>query len=106
VGIASRLPKTVHSSIIETSAGALSTDICIGAVLIPTQVKTVKTEFNRSLEALEGARARHNSGFSVYKPSKDRETLRQRNIKTADNVLRALDEDRICLSLQPVVRVH
>ena len=106
VNIASRLLKTVHSSIIETSAGALSTNICIGAVLIPTQAKTVESAFNRSLEALEWARARHNSGFSVYKPSKARETLRQRNIKTADNVLRALNEDRICLSLQPVVRVH
>ena len=105
VVIASRLLKTVHDSIIETSAGALSTNICIGAVLLPSQAKTAEKAFNYSLEALEWARARHNSGFSVFKPSQERETQRQRNVNIADEVLRALNEDRICLSLQPVVRV-
>lgn len=105
VVIASRLLKTVQGSIIETSAGALSTTVCLGAVLIPQQAKTVQAAFNHSLEALEWARARGSSGFAVFKPSQARETERQRNMAIADQVLRALKEGRMCLSLQPVVRM-
>jgi len=105
VVIASRLLKSVRGSIIETSAGALSTNVCLGAVLIPLQAKTVQHAFNCSLEALDWARAQRASGFAVFKPSQARENQRQRNRTIADDVLRSLKDDRICMSLQPVVRM-
>lgn len=105
VVIASRLLKAVQGSIIETSAGALSTTVCLGAVLVPQQANTVQQAFNCSLEALEWARARGSSGFAVFKSSQARETQRQRNMAIADQVLQALNEGRMCLSLQPVVRM-
>ena len=101
--VAARLLKAAENEAIETSAGALAATIAIGAVLVPRQADTVDDIVCRSLEALEWARAKGASGFAVYKQSEQRESRRRRNMVVADEVLKALNERRMLLALQPVV---
>ncbi len=101
--VAARLLRAAETEAVETSAGALAATIAIGAVLVPRQADCVDDVVCRSLEALEWARVKGASGFAVYKQSEQRESRRRRNMVVADEILRALNERRMMLALQPVV---
>ncbi|MCG8561934.1 MAG: GGDEF and EAL domain-containing protein [Hyphomicrobiales bacterium] len=101
--VSGRLLEAVRESVIETSAGALSSTVCLGGVLVPRQAQTVEQVFSRSLEALETAKVERRGRFVIYTPSERRESLRARNIALADEVISALNERRMVLALQAVV---
>lgn len=101
--IAERFHDSIRDSVIESSAGALSTGICQGCILLPQQADTVPLLLSRSLEALEHAKASPSNSIAVYEPSEQRESQRRKNIAMADRIIRALNERRMVLALQPIV---
>ncbi len=101
--IAQRFHDSIRDSVIESSAGALSTGICQGCVLLLQQADTVPLLLSRSLEALERAKASPSHSISLYEPCEQRESQRRKNIAMADRIIRALNERRMILALQPIV---
>lgn len=102
--ITRRFHNSIRDSVIESSAGALTASICQGYVLLPDQADTVPEILARSLEALEQAKASASYPIAVYEPNEQRESQRRKNIEMADRIVRALNERRILLALQPIVR--
>ena len=102
--VTSRLFKAVRESIIETSAGSVSMTVRLGGVLLPQQAKTVHEAFSQALDALDSARGRSGDCFVLYDDSEGRESQRKRNILIVDEVIRALNDRRMVLALQPIIR--
>ncbi|MEM7619215.1 MAG: bifunctional diguanylate cyclase/phosphodiesterase [Pseudomonadota bacterium] len=100
---ANRLIDVVRDNIIETSKGGLATSISIGAVLIPSHASTVQQVMSCALEALNHTKEVHGNSFVVYEPSETLQNWQKKNSLLADEVVRALNERRMCLALQPIV---
>ena len=100
---AERFVKAVRDQTIRTAVCQLSATISIGGVLLPDQASTVPQALGHALQALDRAKLRRHDGFTAYEPSAASESARQRNISIADEVISALEEDRMLLALQPIV---
>lgn len=101
--VASRLIRGVRESIIETSAGAVPISVRLGGILLPHQAKTVQDAFSGALDALDHARARRGDSFVQFDDSDGKVARRKRNILIVDEVVRALNDRRLTLAVQPVV---
>ena len=102
--VTKRFHDSIRDSVIESSAGALATSICQGCVLLPEQADTVPLILSRSLEALENAKTKPGQPIAAFEPCEQRETQRKDNVAMADRIIRALNERRMILALQPIVR--
>ena len=101
--ITKRFCEAIGDSVIETTAGVLTARIRQGCVILPQQADTVPLLLSRSLEALERAKTSHNHSIAMYEPCAQRESQRQTNMAMADRIIRALNERRMILALQPIV---
>jgi len=102
--VAKRMIAAVRQSLIETSAGAVSMTLRMGAVLLPRQATTVQDAFSNALDALDSAREKRGDCYRLFDSSGGRISRRTRNILIVDEVIRALNERRMMLALQPIVR--
>lgn len=102
--IARRLMAMVKDHVIETPAGAVAATISIGAVVLPDHASNAQLATGRALQALEAARENRSDHFALYQPSERRESERRRAAGIADEVVRALNDRRMVMALQPVVR--
>ena len=100
---AERFMKTVRDATVKTSACQISATISVGGVIIPDQAQTVQQAMNFALHALERAKTKRFDCFMAYEPSAGAETSRKRSITIADEVIEAIDENRMRLVLQPMV---
>ncbi len=100
---AERFMKAVRQTQIDTSACQLTATISIGGITIPDQASTVQQVFSRSLHALEAAKSQRFDSFVPFESDNDQESIRQRRITIADDIMSALDDDRMRLVLQPLV---
>ncbi len=100
---ADRFMKAVRGASIRTTACPLTATVSIGGVVVPDQASTVHHAMSCALQALDRARAKRFDCFMAYQPSPTRETVRQRSMSVADEVISALDENRMRLVLQPIV---
>jgi len=98
-----RFISAVRAETIETSACQLSATISIGGVVLPGQADSPNEALSCALQALDQAKQRRIDCFMPFEPSPTRETARQRNIAIADDIVSALDENRMHLVLQPIV---
>jgi diguanylate cyclase (GGDEF)-like protein len=100
---AERFMKAVRDTTIKTPACQISATVSIGGVVIPDQAANIHDALSHALHALDRAKQKRFDCFMAYEPSPTRETARQRNINIADEVISALDENRMRLVLQPMV---
>lgn len=100
---AERFIKAVRDQTIRTAVCQLSATISIGGVLLPDQAPTIPQALGHALHALDRAKLRRHDGFTAYEPSVAGESARKRNISIADEVIAALEENRMLLALQPIV---
>jgi diguanylate cyclase (GGDEF)-like protein len=101
--IARRLMATVRDSVIDTSVGAVATTISVGAVLLPEHAGSAQAAISRALQALDVARSSRSDRFSLYQPCERRDSERRRAVAVADEIVRALNDRRMILALQPIV---
>ncbi len=100
---AERFMNAVRQTTIRTSSCQLSATISIGGVTVPTQACNAHKAISCALQALDESRHKRFDNFVGYQSSPTRETARQRNIKIADEIMSALDDDRMQLVLQPMI---
>lgn len=100
---AERFMKAIRDTPIRTTACQLSATISIGGVLVPSQATTVQQAANAALQALDTAKLKRHDCYHAFEPSPARESARRRNITVADDVIKALDDNRMLLALQPIV---
>ena len=100
---AERFIKAVREATVETSACPLSAMISIGAVQIPDHARTAHQALSHALQAFDVAKQRRQDGYMAYEPSAARESTRRRNVTMADEILSALDQNRMLIVLQPII---
>jgi EAL domain-containing protein (putative c-di-GMP-specific phosphodiesterase class I) len=86
-----------------TAAGPMAIDIKIGGAISPRDGQDAITLFQHAEEALEEARSPGSSFFMEYRSDAARDELRKRNLTVADDVVRALNERRVVVALEPVL---
>ncbi len=101
--IARRLIATVRDSVIDTSVGAVAATISVGAVLLPEHAASAQGAIGRALQALDIARSSRSDRFNLYVPCERRDSERRRAVGIADEIVRALNDRRMILALQPIV---
>jgi diguanylate cyclase (GGDEF)-like protein len=101
--VAERLRASVRSEVIGTRNGAVSATISVGAVWLPSGANSSQEAMLRAEEALEQGRDSGRDGFAVYANSPQRETARRRLMAVADEVVAALNDDRLVFAYQPIV---
>jgi diguanylate cyclase (GGDEF)-like protein len=101
--VASRLRAGVRGSGVETRSGLAAATCSVGAVWLPSVAATSQEAMLRAELALDKARANGRDGFALYEVSPQRETARLRQMGIADEVVKALKENRLRLAFQPIV---
>jgi len=101
--IARRLMAAIGDSVIDTSVGAVATSISVGAVVLPEHAASAQNAVGRALHALDIARNNRGNQFSRYVPCERKESERRRNVTIADEIIRALNDRRMMIALQPIV---
>ena len=100
---AERFMKCVRDVTIKTSACQLTATLSIGGVVVPDQAQTVQHALNFAMQALDRAKSKRFDCFMAYEPSNTAENTRRKSIEVADEVIAALDDNRMRLVLQPMV---
>src|SRR5262249_12728090 len=101
--VAERLRSSVRREIIDTRCGQVAATTSVGAVWLPTGASTSQEAMLRAEEALDRARSSGRDGFAVYEKSRLREGARLRMMAIADEVVAALNDDRLRLAYQPII---
>jgi len=102
--VAERMIRSVRQSLVETTVGAVSMTLRMGGVLLPKQANTLQDAFSNALDALDHARERQGDRYFQFDSSGGRISRRTRNILIVDEVIRALNDRRMMLAVQPIVR--
>jgi len=101
--VSERLRSVVRSDVIATRAGTVSATITVGAVWLPQAASSSQEAMLRAEEALDRARGAGRDGFAVYAKSPQREMARLRLMGIADEVVAALNDDRLVFAYQPII---
>ncbi len=102
--VAERLIEAAATTPFETSAGPAPISLRIGGAVAPRNGRAAHVLFQHAEEALDLARQPGAARFVLYEPSLAREDSRMRALKISDEIVSALNEDRILIALQPLVR--
>ncbi len=100
---AERFIRAVRDLSIRTNGITVSATVSIGGVTLPEQANTVHHVLSASLQALERAKNQRSDGYVAYEPNAAQDRARQRNAEMADEVITALEADKMRLVLQPMV---
>jgi diguanylate cyclase (GGDEF)-like protein len=101
--VAERLRAVVRGEVIATRSGTVSATVSVGAVWLPSGAASSQEAMLRAEEALDHARHAGRDGFAVYVKSPQRETARLRLMGIADEVVAALNDNRLVFAYQPIV---
>jgi diguanylate cyclase (GGDEF)-like protein len=104
--VADRMRAAVRGEVIATRSGTVSATVCVGAVSLPSAATSSQEGMLRAEEALDRARGAGRDGFSAYVKSPQRETARLRLMSIADEVVAALNDERLVFAYQPIVQAH
>ena len=71
---------------------------------MPRHARNADEAINRAQETLDGAKRRRAGSFSLWRPNVERDAQRRVNIRVTDEIVTALNERRIVMAFEPVVR--
>jgi diguanylate cyclase (GGDEF)-like protein len=103
IAASERLIEVIGATPFETAAGPASLSLRIGGVVAPRNGRAAHLLFQHAEEALDLARQPNAPRCAIYEPSAAREEGRMRARQISDEILAALDDDRIVIALQPLV---
>lgn len=101
---AERLLAAIRDDVVMTSAGPVAVTATIGGVTAPRHAQNVHEILARAQETLDSAKGKRRGSFLAYRPNLEREALRRENVRATDAIVTALNERRILLAYEPVVR--
>lgn len=96
----------LRDATIPTSVGPLAASISVGAVVLPLHASTVSGAIQGSLSALELAKQQPPGAFIAYTRELAAERAQAREQAVASSVIGAIEEGRMLLLLQPIVRAR
>jgi len=100
---AERLLAGVRDDVVQTQAGPVAVTVTIGGVIAPRHARTLPEVLARAQEALDAAKAKRRGSFHAYRPNVERDALRRQNVRSSEEIVRALNEGRIAAAFEPVV---
>ncbi len=101
---AERFLAGIRDEVVPTRSGPVSVTASIGAVSLPRYARNTDEAINRAHETLDGAKRRRAGSFAVWRPNAERDAQRRVNIRVTDEIVTALNERRIVLAYEPVVK--
>lgn len=101
-----RFRLAAKSRVIPTPSGAVSVSVSVGAVCLPNDARNSQEAMSRAEEALDRAKVYGRDNFAAYVHSPQRDSLRKRAVQMGDQIVTALDENRVVLAFQPIVGVQ
>jgi diguanylate cyclase (GGDEF)-like protein len=101
---AARFIHAVRDTPLEISLGPIAASASAGGVVGPRHARDAAEMMGRAQEALDQAKQSERGGFRAYAPSIEAEARRRENLRLSDTIVAALNERRIELAYQPVVR--
>lgn len=99
---AERFVAAVNDTPPRTSAGAVAANVSAGGLIAPRQGHNVAEIFAHAQDALQSARTSTSGTFTAYAPSFDRAAERRSNLRFADDIVSALENNRVTLAFQPI----
>jgi diguanylate cyclase (GGDEF)-like protein len=102
---ADRLLVGARDHVVQTSVGPVAVTITIGGVTAPRHARNVNDVLARAQDALDSAKAKRRGSFQAYRPSPERDAQRRENIRATDEIIKALNQRRLFLVYEPVVRI-
>ena len=102
--VANRLASAIRGVPIDTSAGPIPASVHIGGVAVPRDAKTAIEALHACEEALTDAQDRTDQAFLAFSGDPETRAKRSSNRESTDTVLTALNDRRIELAFQPIVR--
>jgi len=100
---AERFLAGIRDEIVPPTSGPVSLTASIGAVTAPRYARTAEEAMSRTQEALETAKVRRRGSFHAWHPNIERDAQRRANIRVTDEIVAALNEQRIVMAFEPVV---
>ncbi|MEM8813691.1 MAG: EAL domain-containing protein [Pseudomonadota bacterium] len=101
---ARRFLNAMAEEIVTTDKGSVAATVTIGAVCIPAYAKTAGEAINFAQEALDRAKGQGRGSFVNYEPSPIRSAERRDNLTTSTDILKALNDRRVRLAYQPIMK--
>jgi diguanylate cyclase (GGDEF)-like protein len=101
---AQRFAEAVCAEPVATSGGLLSVRVRIGAVLLPRNGSTAAQAMQNAEEALTDAKAVAGPAWRIYSPDHRRDERRRGNRSVADEIVNALNDRRVGIARQPIMR--
>jgi diguanylate cyclase (GGDEF)-like protein len=102
---ARRFIEAVAATPFQTDAGAVYASLRIGGVMAPRHGRSAQLLFQHAEEALDLARQSGAARFAEFEHSLLVADARLRALRTADDILSGLNQGRVTLALQPIVRL-
>ncbi len=103
IAAAERFIELVGATPFDTGAGPTPASLRVGGVVAPRHGRAAHLLFQHAEEALDLARLPNAPRFIAYEPLLAHEAGRLRALKISDEIVAALDDDRIVNALQPLV---
>jgi diguanylate cyclase (GGDEF)-like protein len=100
---ADRLIAGVRDEVVPTSAGPVAVTVTISGITAPRYARNVNEVLARAQETLDSIKGKRRSTFRAYHPNIERDAVRRQNLRSADEIVAALNERRIVLTYEPVV---
>ncbi|WP_445493267.1 EAL domain-containing protein [Rhodopseudomonas sp. RCAM05734] len=101
---AERFLQGIRDEVVPTKSGPVSVTATIGAVSVPRYARSVDEAMNRAQETLDMACKRRLGSYATWRPNVERDAQRRVNIRVTDEIVTALNERRIVMAFEPVVR--
>lgn len=101
---AERFLAAMRDEVVPTRSGPVSVTVSIGGINVPRYARTSDDVINRAQEALETAKERRAGSFMAWLPNVEREAQRKVNIRVTDEIVTALNDRRLVIAFEPVVR--
>ncbi len=103
IAAAERFIEVVGATPFDTGAGPTAISLRVGGVVAPRHGRAAHLLFQHAEEALDQARLLSAPRFVAYDPSLAREDGRLRALQISNEIIAALEDDRIVIALQPLV---
>jgi diguanylate cyclase (GGDEF)-like protein len=101
---AQRIVEEVAAAPFSTSAGTIPAAVRIGAVVAPQDGRSAQILFQHAEEALDFARQERGGRVVFFEASLSRRDDRLHTLQVADSIISALNQHRVELAYQPIVR--
>ncbi|TNE57210.1 MAG: EAL domain-containing protein [Alphaproteobacteria bacterium] len=98
-----KLRADVQESAIYTKAGPVSVTISTGYVLLPGTARTALEAMARGEESLSHAKGLGRDKVYCYESNEESEVSRRAKMKVADQIMTAINSDKVLLHYQPIV---